>query len=243
MSEPTLAVVIPAYEESARLGASLERIVTFLEARAAPYEVVVVDDGSRDDTSAIAERFAARATRLIRLPVNRGKGAAVRAGILATTADRVLVCDADLSTPIEELDRLEPMLSRSPLVLGSRAVVEARIERHQPWYRELAGKSFNLLVRASGVRGIRDTQCGFKLLAGLVARELATELTIDRFAWDVELIWLAQRRGLRVEEVGVAWRNDPASKVRFARDSFRMACDLVRIRWRHRGRSRKVVGG
>jgi dolichyl-phosphate beta-glucosyltransferase len=243
VSHPVLAVVIPAFEESARLGPTLDRVLTYLERRGAAFEVVVVDDGSGDGTSAVAERFAARSTRRIRFPVNRGKGAAVREGILSTRADRVLVSDADLSTPIEELERLEQALARAPIVLGSRAAVESRIERHQPWYRELAGKTFNLLVRASGVRGIRDTQCGFKLLDGEVARHLAADLTIDRFAWDVELVWLAQRRGLAVAEVGVAWRNDPASKVRFARDSWRMACDLVRIRWRHRHESAKVSVG
>lgn len=242
MSGPTLAVVIPAFEESARLGSSLERIVAYLTERGGAFEIVVVDDGSRDGTAEVANRFASRATRVVRLPVNRGKGAAVRTGIAATRADRILICDADLSTPIEELERLEPALARSPVVLGSRASEGSRIERHQPWYRELAGKVFNLLVRASGVRGIRDTQCGFKLLAGDVARGLAADLTIERFAWDVELVWLAQRRGYRVEEVGVAWSNDPASKVRFARDSLRMACDLARIRWRHRG-ERSGAGG
>lgn len=234
MSNPSIAVVIPAFEESARLGPTLERILAYLERRGSDFEVVVVDDGSRDETSAVAERFVARSTRRIRFSSNRGKGAAVRAGILATSAERILISDADLSTPIEELERLEAELREVPIVLGSRAAAESKIERHQPWYRELAGKTFNLLVRASGVRGIRDTQCGFKLLDGDLARQLAADLTIDRFAWDVEMVWLAQRRGIPVKEVGVVWHNDPASKVRFVRDSSRMACDLVRMRWRHR---------
>lgn len=240
MSTPSIAVVIPAFEESARLGRTLERILDYLERRRSAFEVVVVDDGSRDGTSAVADRYAARGTRRIRFPANRGKGAAVRAGILATSAERILISDADLSTPIEELERLEVELPRIPIVLGSRAAVDSRIERHQPWYRELAGKTFNLLVRAAGVRGIRDTQCGFKLLDGGVARRLAADLTIDRFAWDVEMVWLAQRRGIRVREVGVAWHNDPASKVHLVRDSSRMACDLVRMRWRHRHESAKA---
>lgn len=245
MPATALCVVIPAFDESGRLGATLERILDYLERRGGAFEVVVVDDGSRDDTAAVARRYATRGVRVLRFPVNRGKGAAVRAGILDTSAERILISDADLSTPIEELERLEPVLARSPIVLGSRASAQSRIERHQPFYRELAGRSFNLLVRASGVRGIRDTQCGFKLLSGEVARELAAGLTIDRFAWDVELVWLAQRRGFAVEEVGVAWRNDPASKVRLVRDSLRMACDLARIRWRHRQsapRSRSLRG-
>jgi len=234
VSAIALGVVIPAFDESGRLGATLERILGYLERRGGTFEVIVVDDGSRDDTAAVAGAFATRGVRVLRFPVNRGKGAAVRAGILGTTAERILISDADLSTPIEELERLEPVIGRSPIVLGSRAAAQSRIERHQPFYRELAGRTFNLLVRASGVRGIRDTQCGFKLLVGEIARELAADLTIDRFAWDVELVWLARRRGFAVEEVGVAWRNDPASKVRLGRDSLRMACDLARIRWRHR---------
>jgi dolichyl-phosphate beta-glucosyltransferase len=237
---PGLAVVIPAYDEEARLGPSLEKILAFLGRRAEPYEIVVVDDGSTDGTAAVAERFAARGVRLIRLPANRGKGAAVRAGLAATTAERVLISDADLSTPIEELDRLEPELARADVVLGSRAVAGARIPVRQPWYRELAGKTFNLVVRAFGVGGIRDTQCGFKLLGGEAARALAGELTVDRFAWDVELVWLARRRGLRLAEVGVEWRDDPATRVHLLRDSLRMLVDVAALRRRHRGRREKA---
>lgn len=241
VSPPRLTVVIPAYDEALRLGSTLERVLGYLDRRGEPFELLVVDDGSRDETAAVARAFEPRGAVLLRQPSNAGKGKAVRVGLLASRGDRILITDADLSTPIEELDRLLPVLERADLVLGSRAVDGARLELRQPFYRELAGKGFNLLVRLSGVRGIRDTQCGFKLFDGPLARSLARELTVDRFAWDVELVWLAQRRGLRVVEIGVEWRNDPASRVRFFRDATRMAFDLARFRWRHRAGRRRAA--
>jgi len=236
---PRLAVVVPAFNEAARIAPTLARLLDFLERRGEPFEVVVADDGSTDDTAGAARRFEDRGVAVVRLPENRGKGAAVRAGVAATRPARVLVTDADLSTPIEELPRLEEALRDADLAIGSRAVPGARIPVRQPFYRELAGRTFNLLVRLAGVRGVRDTQCGFKLMDGDWARTLAGELTVDRFAWDVELIWLARRRGLRVAEVGVEWRNDPASKVRFLRDATRMLADVLRFRRRHR----RAAGG
>ena len=233
MQPPELAVVIPAYQEARRLGPTLERVVDYLVRRNRPWEVVVVDDGSRDATAEVAAAFADRGVKLHRLPVNRGKGAAVRAGVGRTTAARVLISDADLSTPIAEVEKLERELENADVVLGSRAAPGARIERRQPWHRELAGKTFNLLVQLSGVRGIRDTQCGFKLMRGDVGRRLAAELTVERFAWDVELVWLARRAGLRLVEVGVEWHDDPATRVHFVRDATRMALDVVRFRLRH----------
>jgi dolichyl-phosphate beta-glucosyltransferase len=233
-----LAVVIPAYDEEARLGASLRTILDYLERRGGSHGVLVVDDGSHDATSDVARGFAARGVTTLRLPENRGKGAAVRAGLAAQDAGRVLISDADLSTPIGQLEVLEPRAREAEIVLGSRALADSRITVHQPARRELAGKVFNLLVRAVGVRGIRDTQCGFKLLEGDAARRLAAEMTLDGFAWDVEMVWLARRLGYRVVEVGVEWRDDPASRVHLIRDSARMALDLFRFRRRHRRRAR-----
>jgi dolichyl-phosphate beta-glucosyltransferase len=230
-----IAVVVPAFNEARRLGVTLERVLAFLERRGEPFEVVVVDDGSTDETAALAGSFGSRGVTVIELPVNRGKGAAVRTGVLATAAGRVLISDADLSTPIEEVTKLERALAEADLVVGSRAMRGARITVHQPLHRELAGKTFNLLIRLAGVRGVRDTQCGFKLLRGDRVRPLFAELVVDRYAWDVELVWLAGRRGMRVVEVGVEWRNDPSSHVRLARDAPRMLFDIARFRWRHRG--------
>ncbi len=232
---PELSVVIPAYNEAERLPPTLARVVAYLEERGLDYEVVVVDDGSRDPTAEVAAAAAGDRVRLLRHPVNRGKGAALKTGVAATRGARVLLSDADLSTPIEDLERLAPHLGRAELVLGSRAVAGSRITQRQPFYRELMGKTFNLLIRLLGVRGLRDTQCGFKLIEGEVARALFRDLTVERFAYDVELVWLARRRGHRVVEVGVSWANSPVSTVHPVLDSLRMLRDVIRMRLRRRG--------
>jgi dolichyl-phosphate beta-glucosyltransferase len=167
---------------------------------------------------------------------NRGKGAAVRTGVLAARGGKVLISDADFSTPIEELEKLESFLrDGTPLVIGSRGLSDSQVRQRQPFYREMMGKTFNRLIQVLGVRGVRDTQCGFKLVQGDVARSLFTELMIDGFAYDVELIWLARRRGHRVAEVGVVWINSPDSRVDPIRSSAAMLRDVVLMRFRHRG--------
>jgi dolichyl-phosphate beta-glucosyltransferase len=231
---PKLSVVIPAYDEAERLPATLPRIYEHLRRRGEPFEMLVVDDGSRDRTAEAVSALALAEVLVIRHPTNRGKGAAVRTGVLASQGDWVLLTDADLSTPIEDLDRLWPHVERADLVFGSRAAAGSAIGLRQPFHRELMGKVFNRVVRLLGVRGLRDTQCGFKLLPGATARELFRHLTIDRFAYDVELVWLARRRGLSVVEVGVRWENSAASHVRLLQDSLLMLLDVVRFRLHHR---------
>lgn len=240
---PRLSVVLPAFNEAARIGPTLDRLLAYAPGVAGGAEILVVDDGSTDGTSAFAERPAYRAIRWLRLEPNRGKGAALRAGVLASAGAEVLLCDADLSTPIEEYGRLRPFLENAGVVLGSRGVADSRITRRQPIYRELMGRIFNLAVRILVVGGIRDTQCGFKLLRGDLARSLFADMVIDRFAFDVELVWLARRRGETVVEVGVSWHDSPASSVHALRDSARMLTDLLRIRWRHRGSRRGPLPG
>ncbi|HWN43337.1 MAG TPA: dolichyl-phosphate beta-glucosyltransferase, partial [Thermoanaerobaculia bacterium] len=207
----------------------------YLSRRGLSYEVVVVDDGSRDRTVQVAEAFADRGVRVIRHEQNRGKGAAVKTGVLASRGAEVLLSDADASTPIEELEKLQRRLPEAPVVLGSRAVAGADIRQHQPFYRELMGKTFNLIIRLVGVHGLNDTQCGFKLLEGEAAREIGAALTIDGFAYDVELVWLARRHGYRVVEVGVIWVDSPDSRVDPVRSSLAMLRDVVRMRIRHSG--------
>jgi dolichyl-phosphate beta-glucosyltransferase len=180
----------------------------------------------------VALAFASRGVRLLRQEVNRGKGAVVRIGVLASQGAEVLLVDADLSTPIEDLERLRPHLPEAALVLGSRAVEGSDILLHQPFYRELMGRTFNFIIQVLGVRGLRDTQCGFKLLDGAVARRLFAEVTIESYAYDVELVWLAQRRGYRIVEVGVRWADSPSSKVNPLTDSVRMFRDVLALRWR-----------
>ncbi len=229
-------MVIPAYNEAGRLGPTLDRVDAYLRARGTSHEILVVDDGSSDGTAELVRAHPAEGLRLVRQPENRGKGAALRRAVAESRGRRVLLSDADLSTPIEELEALAARLDAgADLALGSRAMEDSRVSVRQPFYRELMGKTFNRIIRLLGVRGVRDTQCGFKLLDGEVARRLFPRLVTERFAYDVELIWLARRAGYRVDEVGVAWVNSSDSRVHPVFDSWTMLEDVLLMRWRHRG--------
>ena len=231
---PALSVVVPAFNEEDRLGPTLDRISAYCAAAHPSFEVIVADDGSRDGTVALAE---ARGVRVISLGRNRGKGAAVRAGMLAARGDHVLFSDADLATPIEELGKLEAVMAAgNDVVIGSRAVAGAEIRTRQHPIREGMGRSFNLIVRALLLGGIRDTQCGFKLFTRAAAHDLFGRATIDGFAFDVEILWLARDR-YRVAETPVVWRHVEESKVSPGIDAARMLRDVVRLRLRHLRRS------
>ncbi len=237
MTAPELSVVVPAFNESQRIAPSLEAIFAFLEGRGTSHEVLLADDGSTDGTSEVAEKFSQQNLQVLRTPDNQGKGAATRRGVLASSGQRVLLTDADLSTPISDLPRLEARLAESAVVLGSRAVAESNVVEHQPLYRELMGKTFNKLIRLAGVWGINDTQCGFKLLDGGAARQIFAEMVTPGFAYDVELVWLARKLGFRVAEVGVTWVNSPDTRVRALTDPPRMLLEIARFRWHHWRRS------
>lgn len=230
MNRPELTVIIPAYNEAARLPATLEHVLRYLREKQRRFEVIVVDDGSVDATHRIAGQFADRGVRVVRLECNRGKGAALRAGVLVSRGRRVLLTDADLSTPIEEVERMERAASEAQVVVGSRAVPESNITLHQPRYRESMGSVFNWLLRRLGLTTLRDTQCGFKLIDGDVARGLFRDLRTTGFAWDVELLFLASRRRYSILELGVQWRNDPDSRVRTWLDAPRMLWDVLKLR-------------
>ena len=229
-----LSVIIPSFNEESRLGLTLDRILRYLDRGALSFEVIVVDDGSSDGTAAIAEALADERILCLRQPQNLGKGAALRRGVLASRGRMVLLTDADLSTPIEELTRLQPHLDSHEVVIGSRAVADSQLEHRQPIYRELMGKTFNKIIRLAGVHGLNDTQCGFKLLDGAAARRVFEHLVTPGFGYDVELIWLARRLGYRVREVGVRWAHSPPSRVRPIHDSLMMLIELVLFRWHHR---------
>lgn len=230
-----LSVVIPAYNEARRLGPTLDRVDSYLQARSGEAELLVVDDGSTDSTAELVERHPAASVRLVRQPQNLGKGAALRRGVAESAGKRVLLCDADLSTPIEDLPCLERHLDDgAELAIGSRGLSDSAVRVRQPLYRELMGKTFNRIIRLLGVRGVRDTQCGFKLLDGDAARHLFSMLRTDGFAFDVELIWLARRAGYRIDEVGVRWANSRESRVDPIVDSLAMLRDVLLMRWRHR---------
>jgi glycosyltransferase involved in cell wall biosynthesis len=209
-----LSVVIPAYNEALRLPATLARVREHLEGRGIKHEILVVDDGSSDDTSGVA-RAAAGAVRVLRHQPNRGKGYAVRQGMLAATGALRLMTDADLSTPIDELARLEAEIDRGfDVAIGSRAVAGARIEVHQPAYREALGRLFNVLVQVLLLPGLADTQCGFKLFNGRAARAVFAVAKLNGWAFDVEILHLCVRFGCPVVEVPVRWGHSPGSKVR-----------------------------
>lgn len=234
MNSLDLSIVIPAFNEENRLASGLEKALDYLEARKISHEILVADDGSDDRTSDIAKGFSERGVRAIRLAQNQGKGAATRRGVLTSLGRRVLLSDADFSTPIEELEKLEARLAEAPVVIASRAVAESEVQLHQPFYRELMGKTFNRLIRLLAVQGLNDTQCGFKLLDGAVARELFVDLITPGFAYDVELLWLAQKKDYRVVEEGVVWIDSPDSKVHPLWDPPRMILEILRFRWKHR---------
>ena len=235
------SLVVPAFDERGRIERAMAEISSWRRTRPGgwEWEVIVVDDGSSDGTGELARRAAAAAglpVEILRHPENRGKGAAIRTGVLASIGDPVLVSDTDLSTPLAEWVKLAERLPTHPVAIGSRALQEDLVRRRQPFYRQTMGKIFNAFVRLIAVPDIHDTQCGFKLFRGSVARELFADARIDRFAYDVEILFLALRRGIAIAEVPVLWFNSPESKVSVVRDSLRMLRDLVRIRWLHRGK-------
>jgi len=232
-----LSVIIPAYNEAGRIGPTLEAVISYLAGlpRWHPAEVLVVDDGSCDETASLATACGSTPlvdVRCLRHRSNRGKGAAVRTGFAASVGDRLLLCDADLATPIEELERLAEAAG-SGIAIGSRAVDRRLIENPQPWYRDLMGRSFNLGVQLLATPGIHDSQCGFKLFPGDVGRRLASVQRLDGFAFDVELLARSRAWGVRIVEVAVRWRHVEASRVRPLAHSADMLADLVRIAgWR-----------
>lgn len=226
-----VSVVIPAYNEALRLPATLAAVLAFMKQRGGPFEVVVVNDGSKDATAAVA-LSAGPDVRLIENPGNRGKGYAVRNGMLQAMGDLRLMCDADLSTPIEELDALEKALGNGvEIALASRAVSGARLEKRQSIFREMSGRFFNGIVRLLLVPGVSDTQCGFKLFTARAAEAAFRSATLDGFAFDVEALYLARRAGFQTKEVPVRWINDEQTTVSLGRGLMAFA-DLFRLWWR-----------
>lgn len=234
MSSSLISVVIPAYNEARRLPETIERIDSFATRERILHEVIIVDDGSRDETASVV-RAATSSTvpfRLIGYQSNAGKGYAIRRGIMEATGEWILISDADLSTPIEELGKLLRSADHAELVIGSRALSNSEVRVRQAWYRQRMGKVFNALMGAITGLPFADTQCGFKLLRRDVARRIFEQATVDRFAWDVEMLMLACQMGYRVEEVPVIWINSTDSRVRILRDSSRMLLDTLRMRAR-----------
>jgi len=234
-AEPELSIVIPAYNEEPRLPATLERVAAYLKTLGRAAEVLVVDDGSRDRTAAVAESFREKISALRVVPngANRGKGYSVRHGVLEARGRIVLFTDADLSAPIEEAGKLIDALNTGncDVAIGSRALDRSLITVHESPFREFAGIVFNAIVRVILRLPFVDTQCGFKAFRREPCAILFEQQTIERFGFDPELLYLARHHGLRAVEIPVRWGHSPATKVSMLRDSLQMFLDVFRIRW------------
>jgi dolichyl-phosphate beta-glucosyltransferase len=233
-TRPALSIVIPAYNEEQRLPSTLARIQQYLAEKPWRFELLVVDDGSTDGTQSVVAAAASgnAAIRYVGYTPNHGKGHAVRYGMTRAEGERLLLCDADLSTPIEEIEKLWSRLDDgADIAIGSRALPDSNLAVHQPVLRELIGRTFNLVVRLMAVPGLADTQCGFKLFRRESASRLFPILTIDGWCFDVEALYLARRFGYRIDEVPVTWINSPSTKVNVLRDLRRTLTELFRIRW------------
>jgi len=230
---PDLSIIIPSYNEDSRLPTTLERIAAYLLTYGREAEVLVVDDGSKDGTAAVAESFRSKIPRLrvVSNGVNRGKGYSVRHGMQEARGRITLFTDADLSAPIEEAGKLLGALETNDVAIGSRAMDRSLISVHESPLREFAGIIFNKIVRSILWLPFVDTQCGFKAFRRERCGVIFEQQTIERFGFDPELLFLARRHGLRAVEIPVRWGHSPATKVSMLHDSIQMFIDVFTIRW------------
>ncbi|MFH0921932.1 MAG: dolichyl-phosphate beta-glucosyltransferase [Fibrobacterota bacterium] len=234
MKQPFLSVVIPAYNEEKRIGLTLSKVMGYAEAKGLSCEIVVADDGCRDNTEKVVRETVGTRMALQYLPggVNRGKGHAVKRGMLAAIGDYALLTDADLSTPITELDKFLPLMNSVAAVLvGNRKTLGSSVVKHQPWLRENMGKVFTLLTNL--MLGMRqsDFTCGFKVFGRVSRAEVFRRSRIERWGYDSEILFLAKRLGYNITDVPVIWENSEATKVNLVKDTLRSLKELVQIRW------------
>lgn len=231
-----VSIIVAAYNEEKRILPSLFAIRDYCTANTIDHELIVVDDGSTDNTRRVTSEKIPQIPQLkvLGYETNMGKGYALRTGVLSSKGDFVLLSDADLSTPIEELSKLLHLLHNNvcDIAIGSRALALSQILKKQPWWRQSMGKLFNKIVKSLLIGDFNDTQCGFKLFTGESARKLFKEAQVNRFAYDVEILALAKKNGYRIREVPIIWVNSPQSKVNPLTDSAQMFFDLLRIRAR-----------
>jgi dolichyl-phosphate beta-glucosyltransferase len=234
MSYPQYSIVIPAYNEGARILGALESVIACVRERGWSAEVVVVDDGSRDRTAELVRSFAAKApeVRLLQNPGNRGKGYSVRHGILQSFGEIVMFTDADLSAPIEEAEGLfAAIVDGADIAIGSRWLERTRQTIRQPFYRQFFGRCFNGVTRAVMGLPYADTQCGFKAFTRDAAQTVFQLQTIERWGFDPEILFIALKRGYRVVEVPVSWAHDERSRISYLKDGMRMLEDIAVVRW------------
>jgi dolichyl-phosphate beta-glucosyltransferase len=232
--DPTYSIVIPAYNESARLGATLEKVLAYVHAQGWDAEVIVVNDGSRDNTAEIVRSFAAKdpALRLVENPGNRGKGYSVRNGMLNARGSIVLFSDADLSSPIEEAPKLFEALERgADIAIGSRWLRAETQTQRQPLHRQLFGRIFNLVLRLTLGLQFADTQCGFKAFKQTAVQSIFPLQRIERWGFDPEILFLARKFKFRVQEVPVAWAHREGTSINPLVDGSRMVMEMLHIRW------------
>ena len=230
----SLSIVIPAFNEEKRILPTIHMIDEYLRKAALEFEIIVVADGCSDNTTDVVLTASEKIKnlKLLMNEKNRGKGFSVRKGVLDARGALILISDADLSTPIEELEKFLPWIKKGyDIVIGSRALSGSDLIERQPWYRELMGRIFNLFVKILLFRGIEDTQCGFKLLNANAAKTIFGASTINGFAFDVEILLLGQKLGFSIKEVPVRWLNSPNSKINITSDPLRMFLDLIRIKY------------
>jgi dolichyl-phosphate beta-glucosyltransferase len=235
VSAPDLAVVIPAYNEALRIEATLRDVSTYLRASAWDWEIRVVDDGSADRTAEIVLSVARDEPRIhLQREPHRGKGGAVTAGLLASGARFRFLCDADLSMPIRELSRfMPPQLGDADVAIGTREGAGSR-RVGEPLIRHVAGRGFNTIVRQTMVPGVQDTQCGFKMFTGHAAETIFPRVTVQGWAFDIEVLYIARLRGLRIREVPIEWHYRADSRLRMMRDGVGMMKELLQVRARAR---------
>jgi dolichyl-phosphate beta-glucosyltransferase len=243
--KPFLSVVVPAYNEERRIGTTLDKISRYLTKQGYEHEIIVINDGSADRTGSVVADIKKKHPKIniLETAVNMGKGHAVRSGMLHARGEYILFSDADLSTPIEEVEKLLQWIRNGyDIAIASRGLAESVIQARQPWYRETMGKIFNKFVRFLLMPDFRDTQCGFKCFRHNVAKQIFSRQTLNGFSFDVEVLWLAQAMGYRIKEVPASWYNEKQSRVHPIIDAGRMLADLVRLRisqWREKHETAK----
>ena len=231
---PTYSIVIPAYNESARVGATLERVLAYAREQRWDVEIIVVNDGSRDNTIEVVRRFAQQnaGLRLLENPGNRGKGYSVRNGMLSAAGEILLFSDADLSSPIEEAPKLFRAIAEgADVAIGSRWLRSELQTERQPWYRQMFGRIFNLVLRL--VLGLKytDTQCGFKAFTRNAGRRIFACQKIERWGFDAEVLFLAEMFKLKVAEIPIAWAHSAGTRMSYFRDGVRMVWEMFKVRW------------